>query len=221
MVIFVLFWLCFDCFWLFLTIGTLLVHCWYSVGRHVMIGTPMVIFAVLTVFWLSFDCFWLFLTIGTALVHCWYSLGRPVTTVRQWSWVLLTIGTVYHSSKTVKNSQKTVKQQKTDHWCTNRHMSTQSPPNTQSRANAATLRNLHYMCLGSGHSPSPVGRADCMCLHGRPCAWLPFAAACCYTLFYLLMMPASSLSTTVIKFSIFSDPTRKLSALPPELRRIR
>jgi len=27
-------------------------------------------------------------------------------------------------------------------------MSTQSPPNTQSRANAATLRNLHHMCLG-------------------------------------------------------------------------
>jgi len=72
-------------------------------------------------------------------------------------------------------------------------MSTQSPPNTQSRANAATLRNLHHMCLGSGHSPSPVGRADCMCLHGRPCVWLPFAAACCYTLFYLLMMPAAHL----------------------------
>ena len=43
------------------------------------------------------------------------------------------------------------------------------------------------------HSPSPVGRADCMCLHGRPCVWLPFAAACCYTLFYLLMMPAARL----------------------------
>jgi len=87
------------------------------------------------------------------------------------------------------------------------------------RANAATLRDLHHTCLGSGHSPSPVGRADCMCLHGRPCVWLPFAAPCCYTPFYLLMMPAcssSSLSTTVIKFSICSDPTRKLSALPPD-----
>ena len=80
-------------------------------------------------------------------------------------------------------------------------MSTQSPPNTQSprppntqsRANAATLRDLHHTCLGSGHSPSPVGRADCMCLHGRPCVWVPFAAACCYTLFYLLMMPAARL----------------------------
>jgi len=35
---------CFDC------LLTFLVHCWYSLGRHVMIGTPMVIFAVLTVF---------------------------------------------------------------------------------------------------------------------------------------------------------------------------
>ena len=72
-------------------------------------------------------------------------------------------------------------------------MSTQSPPNTQSRANAATSRDLHHMCLGSGHSPSPMGRVDSMCLHGRPCVWLPFAAMCCYTLFYLLMMPAARL----------------------------
>ena len=43
---FLLFWLSFDCFWLVLTIGTLLVHCWYSLGTPVTIGTPM----VLTVF---------------------------------------------------------------------------------------------------------------------------------------------------------------------------
>ena len=92
----------------------------------------------------------------------------------------MTIGTVYHSSKTVKRQSK---QQKS--------------PNTQSRANAATLRNFHHMCLGSGHSPSPVGRADSMCLHAwtsmRLADWLPFAAACCYTLFYLLMMPTARL----------------------------
>ena len=82
---------------------------------------------------------------------------------------------------------------KNDHCCTNRHMSTQSPPNTQTRANAATSRDLHHMCLGSGHSPSPVGRADSVCLHGRPCVWFPFAAACFYTLFYQLMMPAARL----------------------------
>jgi len=74
----------------------------------------------------------------------------------------------------VKNSQKTVKtakitivtclpklyQQCTNrqnsqtaknyHWCTNRHMSSQSPPNTHSRANSATARDLHHMCLGTG-----------------------------------------------------------------------
>jgi len=81
-----------------------------------------------------------------------------------------------------KNSQKQSKDSqnsKNHHWCTNRHMSTQSPPNTQSLANAATSRDLHHMCLGSGHSPSPVGRADSMCLHGRPCVWLPFAVTRC------------------------------------------
>ena len=93
----------------------------------------------------------------------------------------MTIGTVYHSSKTVKAVKRQPKQQKS--------------PNTQSRTNAATLQNLHHhhVCLCSGHNPSPVGRADCMCLHGRPCLWLPFAAACCYTLFYLLMMPVTRL----------------------------
>ena len=51
-----------------LTIGRLLLHCWYSLGRHVTTGTPMVIFVLF--------------------------------------WVFLTIGTVYHSSKTVKTAQK-------------------------------------------------------------------------------------------------------------------
>ena len=37
-----------------------------NLSRHVTIGIPTVIFAVLTVFWLF-------------LVHCWYSLGRRVT----------------------------------------------------------------------------------------------------------------------------------------------
>ena len=41
--LFLLFWLSFDCFWR-------LVHCWYSLGRHVMIGTPIVIFAIPTVY---------------------------------------------------------------------------------------------------------------------------------------------------------------------------
>jgi len=87
-------------------------------------------------------------------------------------------------------------------------MSTRSPPNTQSRANSATSRDLHHMCLGSGHSPSPVGRIYSMCLHGRPCVWLQFAAACCYTLFYLLMMPAARLvcQRPSSKFPYFRTP---------------
>ena len=130
---------------------------------------------------------------GTLLVHGWYSLGRPVTIITP---MVLSVFDDWYSVPFVKNSQKQSKNSQTaknDHWCTNRHMSTQSPPNTQSRANTAILRNLHHMCLGSGPSPSPVGRADCMCLHGRPCVWLPFAAACCYTLCYLLMMPVARL----------------------------
>ena len=132
-------------FWLFLTIGTLLVHGWYSLGRHVAIGTPMVIFAVLTVFWL-------FLTIGALLVYCWYSLGRHVTigtpmvifAALTVFWLFLTNGTLYQSAKTLKtivvpivtglprlyqqctNRQKQSKDSqnsKYDHWCTNRHMS--------------------------------------------------------------------------------------------------
>ena len=161
--------------------------------------------------------------------------------------MFLTIGTVYYSSKTVKNSQnskksplvyqsshvyqdcsnsvpivknsqKTVKQQKNDHWCTNRHMSTQCPPNTQSRANAVTLRNPHHMCLGSGPRRPWAGLTICvyMDVHASGCrVLLPFLLptddAC----------SSPSLSTTVIKFSIFSDTTRKLSALPRELRRKR
>jgi len=53
-----------------LTIGRLLLHCWYSLGRTVTVGTPMVIFAVLS----------LLTVFGTLLVHGWYSLGRHVTT---------------------------------------------------------------------------------------------------------------------------------------------
>jgi len=102
------------------------------------------------------------------------------------------------------------------------HVYTESAEYAKPRKCRYTLRDLRHTCLGSGHSPSPVGRADCMYLHRRPCVWLPFAAACCYTLSCTDdACSSSNLSTTVIKFSIFSDPTRRLSAPPPELRRIR
>jgi len=177
-------WLCFDCFWR-------LVHRWYTIGTVLVDLWRLVHPWSFLLFWPAFDCFWLFLTIGTLLVHCWYSLGRPVTIGTP---MVLSVFDDWLSIPFVKNSQRQSKDSqnsKNDHCCTNRHMSTQSPPNTQSRANSATLRDLHDTCLSSGHSPSPVGKADCMCLHGRPCVWLPFAAACCYTLFYLLMMLAA------------------------------
>ena len=73
---------------------------------------------------------------------------------------------------------------------------------TQSRANA-TLRDLHHTCLSSGHSPSPVGRDDCMCPHliiGLRSTWtsMRLAPVRCRVLlhsllFYLLMMPAARL----------------------------
>ena len=108
--------------------------------------------------------------------------------------MVLSVFDDWYSVPFVKNSQKqsNSKQQKMTIGVPI-VTSTQSLPNTLSHATTATLRNLHHMCLGSGHSPSPVGRADCMCLHECPCVWLPFAAACCYTLFYLLMMPAARL----------------------------
>jgi len=113
------------------------------------------------------------------------TLCRPVTIGTP---LVLSVFDDGYSVPFVKNSQKTVKTAKITIGVpivTCLH----SPPNTQSRANAATLRDLHHTCLDSGHRQ----RAVCMCLHGRPCVWLLFAAVCCYTLFYLLMMPAARL----------------------------
>ena len=120
---------------------------------------------------------------------------------------------MYHSSKTVKRQSNSKK------WplvYQSSHVYTESAEYTKPRKRHYLAKPASQCAWAVAHSPSPVGRADCMCLHGRPCVWLPFAAACCYTL-----LPtddacsSSSLSTTVIKFSIFSDPTRKLSVLRP------
>jgi len=60
-------------------------------------------------------------------------------------------------------------------------------------------RKRRYLAKPASHVPGqwpqPVARARARapCLHGRPCVWLPFAAACCYTFFYLLMMPVARL----------------------------
>jgi len=122
-----------------------------------------------------------------------------------------TVPTVYQSSKTAKNSQKTVKQQK----------------NT---IGVPIVTCLHRVRLIHKAAQTPLP-----CETSITCGWAGLTV-CVYMdvrcrvllhslrLFYLLMIDTCSsfsLLTTVIKFSIFSDPTRKLFAVPPELRRIR
>ena len=154
--------------------GTLLVHCWYSLGRHVTIGTPMVIL----LFWLSFDCFWLFFTIGTPFVHCLYSLGRPVTIGTP---MVLSVFDDSYSVPIVKR-QSNSKKWPLVYQCVS------SPVYTES-AEYTKPRKLRYLakppsCHVPGQWPQPVARGQGW-LYGRPCVWLPFAAACCYSLFYL------------------------------------
>jgi len=65
------------------------------------------------------------------LVHCWHSLGRPVTIGTP---MVIFVPKVYQQCTNRQKQAKTAKRQsnsKNDR-CTNRHMSTQSPPNTRS-----------------------------------------------------------------------------------------
>ena len=174
----------FDCFWP-------LVHRWYSLGRPVTIGTPM----VLSVF------------------DHWYSVP-----------FVLTIGTVYHSSKTVKrqsklqksplvyqsshvyqdctnslpivkNSQKTVKQQKMTIGVpivTCLHRVRRLPKAAQTPLPCETSITCSWAVATARRPWAGLTVCVYMDVHG-PCVWLPFAAVCCCTLFYLLMMPAARL----------------------------
>ena len=167
------------------------------------------------------------------MVHCWYSLGRPVTIGTP---MALTIFDDWYSVPFVKNSQKTVKTAKSPLVYQSSHVYTESAEYTKPRKRLARPPSQCAWAVATARRPW-AGLTVCVD-NGRPCVWLPFAAVCCYILFYLLMMPAARLvcqrpsstprhlicsiiSQKVTKFSIFSDPIRKLSALPPELRRIR
>ena len=167
-------------------------------------------------FWLSFDCFW-------RLVRRWYIVGTvPVDLwrlVHQWFWVFLTIVTVYESSKTVKRQSNSKK------WplvYKSSHLYTESAEYTNPRKRRYLARPPSHV---PGQWPQPVARGQ---------GWLYVSiwtsmrlAPVRYRVLLHSLLPTDdacssfSLSTTVIIFSIFSDPTRKLSALPPELRRIR
>jgi len=178
-------------------IGRLLLHCSYSLGRPVTIGTPMVIFAVLTVFWLFLVHCWV-------LIHCCYSLGRPVT-----------IGT----PMVFKRQSK---QQKSPLVYQSSHDYTESAEYTKPRKRCYLTKPPSHE---PGQWPQPVARGQ-VWLYVSTWTSMCLAPVSCRVLLHSLLptddaCSSSSLSTPVIKFSIFSDPTRKLSALPPELRRIR
>ena len=123
----------------------------------------------------------------------------------------------------VKNSQKTVKQQKMTirvpivtclHRVRRIHKAAQTP---LPRETAITCP----WAVATARRPW-AGLTVCvyMDVHVSGSRSLPRAATLSSTYWWCLQL-VYSLSTTVIKFSIFSNPTRKLSALSPELRRIR
>jgi len=135
--------------------------------------------------------------------------------------MVLSVFDDWYSVPFVKNSQKTVTQQKMTigvqivtclHRVRRIHKAAQTPLPCETsitcawtvataRRPWAELTVCVYMATWTSMRLAPV-RCRVL-LHSL----LPTDDAC----------SSSSLSTTVIKFSIFSDPTRKLSALPPEL----
>ena len=162
----------------------------------------------------------MFLTIGTPLVHYCYSLGRPVTIATP---MVSSVIDDWYSVRIVKNTQKTIKQQKMTIGvqivtCLNRvrriHKAAQTPLPRETSITCA-------WAVATARRPL-AGLTLCvyMDVHASGSRSLPRAATLSST-YTDDACSSSSLSTTVIKFSIFSDPTRKLSALPPELRRIR
>jgi len=177
--------------------------------------------AVLTVFWLFLTVFDDWYTVGTVLVDLW-------RLVHQWFWVFLTISTVCHSSKTFKRQSK---QQK---WplvyqsslrlcqqCINRQKQSKTVKR-QSNSKKMTIGVPVVTCLHrvrrihkAAQTPLPcetsITRAWAVATARRPwavCVWLPFAAVCCYTLFYQLMMPAARLvcQRPSSNFSYFRTP---------------
>ena len=136
--------------------------------------------------------------------------------------MFLAIGLVYHSSKTIKNSQKTVKQQKMTigvqivtclHRVRRIHKAAQTP----------LPRETSITCVWAMATARRPWAGLNLCVYGRPCVWLPFAAACCYTLFYLLLMRAARLvcQRPSSNFLYFRTLLANFLLSRPELRRIR
>ena len=185
---FVRFWLCFDCFWR-------LVHCWYSLGRHVTIGTPMVIFAVLTVFRLFLtvlDYFW-------RLVHRWYTVGTVLVDlwrlVHQWFWSvfwrLVQCTICQKQSKDRRNSKITIGVPIVT--CLQRvrriHKTAKPPSHVPGQWPQAVARGQGWLYVSTWTSMRLAPVRCRVLLHSL----LPTDDAC----------SSSSLSTTVIKFSYY------------------
>ena len=113
----------------------------------------MVIFAVLTVFWLFLtnDTLYQSSKQSNPLVHQSSQVYQDCTNI---------VPTMYQSSKTVKNSQETVKtaqkwplvyQSSHVYTCHVRVRRIHKPAQTP-----LPCKTSHHTCLSSGHSPSPV-----------------------------------------------------------------
>ena len=127
------------------------------------------------------------------LVHCWYTVGTVLVDlwrlVHQWFWVFLTIGTVYKSSKTVKrqsNSKKMTIVYKSSclHRVRRIHKATQTPLPRETSITCA-------WAVATARRPW-TGLTVCVYMDVHASGFL-FAAVCCYTLFYLLMMSVARL----------------------------
>ena len=142
--------------------------------------------------------------------------------------MVLSVFDDWYSVRIVKYNQKTVKQQKMTiavqivtclHRVRQIHKAAQMPLPRETSITCAwavsTARRPWTgltLCVYMDIHASGSRSLPYMLLHSL----LPTDYACSSSTCSL-----STISTTVIKFSIFSDPTRKLSALPPELRRKR
>jgi len=103
--------------------------------------------------------------------------------------VFLTIGTVYESSNTVKRQSNSKKVTIVVQIVTCLHRVRR----IHKAAQTLLPREASIRCAWAVATARRPWAELTVCLHGRPCVWLPFAAACCYTLFYLLIMPAARL----------------------------
>jgi len=152
------------------------------------------------------------LTIGRLLLHCWYSLGRPVTIGTP---MVLSVFDDWCSVPFVKNSQKTVKQQKMTigvpivtclHRVRRIHKAAQTPlpcetsmirawevATALSRPNSVEYGNSKTTTLlPSAKCTRPLfqGRTGC---GGRPSGWHDIVTcqrlvALCYSMQYLLLI---------------------------------